>query len=464
MSADSGAVPAAVRRVVDVAVRLPLGAVVAIAVCVRLLAGVAFSAGGTDEYEFGWLARNVVEGRGYSYFHDPGGRLDPTATDPVDGMFPSAYMPPAYTSLVMVAAEVDDSHAGTVWVTRLFNVAAAAAGVALVDALARRLVGRPGARLAALGFALYPAFVYGATQVSAANLYLPVELGLLLLLVRAATSTSAWRYAAAGLVMGALCLLRAEAVALVPLAAAWLAWSARSGGRRGGSLPRVAVFAAVALVLPGAWIVRNSLALGAPVATVTTTGGMNLWVGNHEGASGSQKNTPVTPEIERRILELAPGDDYELRRDAIFRDEALDYLAGDPLGAVARDVKKAGLLLVADVHDRRNLNPAYLGSYAVLAVAGSLGFVRWWRRRPGDDTVRWLIAGYLAASVAVPIVFFTLARYRLPVEMVLLVFAGAWLADRCGLVADRGSTAPGGDADTLGSMSPEPRVAPQVRA
>jgi hypothetical protein len=38
------------------------------------------------------------------------------------------------------------------------------------------------------------------------------------------------------------------------------------------------------------------------------------------------------------------------------------------------------------------------------------------------------VASYLPVAVCVPVVFFVLARYRLPIEALLLVFAGAWLA------------------------------------
>jgi hypothetical protein len=40
------------------------------------------------------------------------------------------------------------------------------------------------------------------------------------------------------------------------------------------------------------------------------------------------------------------------------------------------------------------------------------------------------VVGYLVVAVCVPVVFFVLARYRLPIEAMLLVFAGAWLATR----------------------------------
>ncbi len=69
---------------------------------------------------------------------------------------------------------------------------------------------------------------------------------------------------------------------------------------------------------------------------------------------------------------------------------------------------------------------------AALAVAGTLGAVGWWRRRPEGDSVRWLVAGYAGFAVAVPFVFFALTRYRLPLEALPLIFAAyavARLAD-----------------------------------
>jgi hypothetical protein len=54
------------------------------------------------------------------------------------------------------------------------------------------------------------------------------------------------------------------------------------------------------------------------------------------------------------------------------------------------------------------------------------------QRRPEGDPVRWLVAGYAGHAVAVPVVFFALARYRLPLEVLLLTFAAyavARLAD-----------------------------------
>jgi 4-amino-4-deoxy-L-arabinose transferase-like glycosyltransferase len=439
------------RSVVERASRLPLVAVVVLAIAVRLAAGVAFPAADADTYEFGWMGRNIAEGRGYSYFFDdPVGRLTPEESERLGRPFPSAYMPPVYTYLTAGATELGGSDADTVWLLRIANLAGAAGGVLLMRRLARRLVGAGAATLAAIGFAVYPSLIYASTQVSASNIYIPLELGVLLVLLRA-TESATWRsWALAGASVGALALVRAEAAAAIVLAGLWLVWSAR---RRQTSAPParlVAVFLCVAAVIPGAWIARNSIVLGAPVLTVTTTGGHNLWIGNHDGATGSQKDFDIPERIEDEIRSLPAGADFELRADAVYRREAFDSVAGDPLGTVARDVKKAAMLLGADVYDKRNLNPLYLGPYVLIATMGGLGLVHWWQRRPRRDTVRWLVVGYAAFSIAVPVVFFALARYRLPVEVVLLVFSAAWLTGRFG--GDHGAKT---EAETPG-MVPVP--------
>ena len=437
---------------IERAARLPLVAIVAIAVGARLAAGLAIPAAGTSEYEFGWLARNVVDGHGYSYYSDDSvGRLYPEQPGSPGEKLPSAYMPPAYTGLTVVAAWVAQSHTGMIWMVRLLNAGAAVGGVLAIHALARRLVGERAAKLAALGFSLYPSMVYAATQVSAANVYLPLEMAALVLLLGAAGAAGpgAWRrWALAGLVVGVVCLLRSEAVLFIPLAAAWLVSASRHEGVPSRQALRLAaVFLAVAALAPGAWLARNSVALDAPVLTITTSGGFNLWIGNHHGASGSAKDFTIPARVEDEILALDARDDFEVRVDALYRREALDAIVDDPLGTVVRDAKKAVMLVVADVHDRRNLNPIYLLSYAALLVIGVAGFLRWWQDRPRGDPTRRLVAGYLVVAVCVPVVFFVLARYRLPIEAMLLVFAGAWPASR---YRPAGAGCPGGEPPIFG--------------
>lgn len=418
--------------------RVPVVMSLAVLVVLRLVAGLVVDAGDVDLYEFGVLATNWVNGDGYSYF-------SVTPTGVVEGFvpgaayLPGAFMPPAYVMVVAAATVLARALSlgpdGVVWIVRVANTLLAAVGLLGLFVLVRALAGENAARIACLVLAVLPTFVYLTTQVSAANLYLPLEIWLLAGLAVLAGGATRRRVLAVAVGLGLLCLLRSEAVVLIPLVAIWAAVFARPlVTDRRSRLAVGAVVVIVAAVLPAAWAVRNTAVLGEPVLTTATTGGFNLWIGNHPGASGSQKDADPPPELEARLAALPVTRDYEAERDAVFRDAALDHMTNDPVGTVLLDARKLLAQVTVDLSDPRSTNPVYLGSYLVLAVLGVWGWIGWWRRSPAaDDRARaWLVAGYVVTSLAVPTVFFALARYRLPLEVVLVVGTALLLASRLG--------------------------------
>lgn len=408
---------------------VPLRYVVGLALVLRLVADLAFSASGTDQYEFGVLAENLTDGRGYSYF---GATEDGVAPGTVGDPLPSAFMPPLWTGLVALAHLGADLAGGgdalVVWLVRLVNLALAAVAVIGMDRLGREAWSPAAGRLAALAFAAYPPLLYLSTQVSAANAYLPLEIWLLVLGMEVARRPTTRGVVAMAVATGVLCLLRAEGVLFVGLLTLWLlvTWP----GARRGAVRVACLFLVVAAVLPGAWLVRNSVTMGQPVLTITTTGGFNLWIGNHEDASGSQKTLEGEGALAGELAGIPASQDYEVQRDAAYRDAALEHITGEPGTVLLRDLKKVGMLLTVDWYDERSANPAYIAAYGVLLILGSAGLVRFVRRPPeeGRRGRTSLLVLYAGIAIVVPAVFFTLARYKLPIEMLLLLGVGILLA------------------------------------
>lgn len=407
--------------------RYALPAVIGLGVLLRVLAGLVV---GPDvpRYEFGVIATNLTTGRGYSLFGvDESGLVSPRASGTP---LPSAFMPPLYPLLVaLVQLVVDGDLVGRV--LQGLNLLLAGVLIHAVARLTRALAqSHLAGLLAGLLVAGYPTLVYSATQVSASNLYLPLEVALLGLLLRAATGLSPARALLLGLGLGVLALLRAEAVALVPLLAVWL-WRSAPAPRGRRKVLLLTSMVLVAALPPLAWMVNSSARLGAPVTSVSTTAGYNLWIGNHEGATGSQKQTFLGEEgraraeqLEESIRGLPTTDDYELQRDDVYLREALHHIRTHPLETLGRDVKKLGLVVVGDVYDpRSNVGTAALNLLVLGAgLWGALG-----TRLPRGTWV--LLLGYAATAVAVCFVFFTLERYTLPLDLVLMMFFAVRLAD-----------------------------------
>lgn len=419
--------PAAARwrgRLSRVAGPRALLAIVVLGVVVRLVAMGALGTAHQNLYEFGVIGQNVVDGRGYTFYAaQPDGKVvvdNAHAGHPL----PSAFMPPGYTIVVAGAEALGSSHAAVIRWLELVNLVAAAVAIVLAQRLGSLVFGARAGTWAAFGFAFYPVLIYQATQPSASNLYLPIDLVALIAAIRLARRPSPAAATLAGGAIGLVCLFRAEAVIWIPLILVWLlVVLGRRMGRR--ALRPAAIFLLAAVVLPGAWMVRNSVVLHAVTPSVTTTSGFNLWVGNHPGASGSQKKfTPEPPALQAKIDRLVPGPSYEVRRDALYRTAAENDLTTRPSSAAALDAKKLLMTLTFDFYDSRARNPAYLGSWIVLLALGLVGLVR--RRGRVED--RALLYGYLVLALAVPTVFFALARYKLGVEAPLLLFAGEAVA------------------------------------
>lgn len=143
-------------------------------------------------------------------------------------------------------------------------------------------------------------------------------------------------------------------------------------------------------------------------------------------SGGSQKQyTPPTGSLERDLNQVPATANYEDERDAKFMSAALHCIEHNPGPTITRDLKKLGMTLTLDVYDHRSRNVLYVGSWLILLVLGILGA----SRRRGEFAERVLLLVFLVYALAVPTIFFTLARYKLSVEITLLLFAGCGLSD-----------------------------------
>lgn len=407
--------------------RYAVYAVVTLGILVRLAADLIV---GSDvpQYEFGVIATNLNSGRGYAFFGtDESGQVIPGFAGTA---VPSAFMPPLYTLLVASAQYVAGDSQLTIRLIQATSLLLAGVLIYAFARLVRILSGSDLAGLlAGLMVALYPTLVYSATQVSASNLYLPLEVVLLAMLLLAVKKLTMTRAILLGFGLGVLTLLRAEAVALIPLLAVWLWRYAPASEVKKNGL-RALAMTLVAAILPLGWMVNSSLRLTAPVTSISTTAGFNLWIGNHEGASGSQKQVflegeglPEAQRLEEAIAKLPPTKDHELVRDDLYMAEALQYMKSQPVETLTRDLKKLGLVIVGDLYDPRS-GPLTIGLNLLVLGAGLWGALGVRLRREA-----WvLLWGYALTSVAVCFVFFTLERYTIPLKLVLLAFLAMRLA------------------------------------
>ncbi len=338
------------------------------------------------------------------------------------------FRPPLYVAfLASIYATVGhDLHA-----PRVVQAACGAGTVVLLGLLGATLWDRRVGILAAILAALYAPSIYFEGELVSASLELFLAALALWLLAEGAKRRSTPWIVGAGLAIAAGAITRPTALPFAILAAIWL--SRRVAPRA------VALFLAAALSLPAAVTLRNLAVSGDPVV-IASQGGINFYIGNHEGADGTTPHVPglgsgVAATYDAPFREASRVAGRELRASEVssfwFR-KGLDYWRASPAAAARLTMEK-----IAMVWNRRELpnnqDQAFfapfhswlfrvplLPTFALLApIALAAG---WFLRRRAS--LLWLFAGSLTLVTAC---FFVCDRFRHPLAAAVIPLAAAGL-------------------------------------
>jgi hypothetical protein len=370
--------------------------------------------------------------------------------DAADGS-PTAYWPPGYPFfLALVYLLFGPSLAAL----RVVQACVGALTCAVVYLIAKRLLDRRTALLAAAILAIYPLAVYTAGTPYPAALQTFLVACVVYLCLTAKAASSATCAVGSGAIAGCSALVAPSALPAFLLAALWLAWpmqgrqdSPLAGGQEDSAgqarRPRgrlLAVLFLIPLVLIiGAWSARNYRALGKPVA-ISTNGGFNFWLGNHPGVTATTGNR-MTASMRRELGAVYGRHKNEADRDSVLYAKAREYIGADPGRFVRLSFEKALNLWRLYPSPATEVRPAggmerllSLLSYGLLLPFG----VFWLLRRLKDSDGARLVLLLFIGFTVVHALFISKVRFRIPIDPYLIVYASAALLAVADLV--RGMT------------------------
>lgn len=349
---------------------------------------------------------------------------------------PTAAWPPGYPVALGLLYKVAGEGRAQTYAA---NVVLAAATVAIVYAIGMKLFDRRTALIAALALAVWPGQVYFASLTLSEPLFtLLLTTGILLIVL--VPDAGPWRgtlLLALGVVTAAATLTRGQALLLLPLGLA--AW-AMAGYRWRPAVGWVMLAAVVTAVVMAPWVVRNERKLGSPVIIATNLG-PNLWIGNHDGATGRMRIPEAGPPLPDRAGLTQP--EYEVAADRLALRKGLSYMLSHPEAELRLAGAKVRALYESDATAldwNAAYKPGFYGSQSVedllrglangfwfgaLALAG-VGVVAL-RSRPSGMTR--LLPLTVLSWTATHLLFFGDPRFHYPI-----VFAIALLGARGALV------------------------------
>jgi hypothetical protein len=404
-----------------------------------------------DQVSYDGLARRVLQGFGFSFAEGHWPATAPGA--------PTAHWSYLYTLYLTAVYAVFGT---TPVAARLLQ--AVAVGVLhtwLAWRVGRRVFGPVAGLLAALFSAVYIYFFYYAGALITESFYIVSLLWIFDVTLRIAdqkllpandakASRFSWLiWLELGLAVGTAVLLRQLVLLLIPLVYLWLWWQISrpqpSASSKGASTWRrlfgwktlrgfvIAGVTTLAMILP--WTIRNYQAFGTFVPLNTNAGYVFYWA-NHPiygtefvGILGGE--TGYADLLPPELLHL---NEAELDRALLAR--GLEFVRDDPGRYVLLSLSRwrEYFKFWPSSESSTISNLSRVGSFGLflpfMLYGVVLAAIRGWRGRDRHFRAQLLLLyGFMLAYIAVHMLTWTLIRYRLPVDAVLLLFAAYGVVD-----------------------------------
>jgi 4-amino-4-deoxy-L-arabinose transferase-like glycosyltransferase len=367
---------------------------------------------GSDDAEYDSYAWNVAQGRGY---RGPSvGVSDPDHLTAYRPPVPSLYYAAVYTVF-------GHSYAAA----RIANAVVGGLTVLLVGWIGRRCFDVRIGRLAAVVFALAPTGMYfGLGIVSEALSAFLVVLVVWCSLGVLGRNGLLWAVAT-GLSFGLLLLSKPGFLFVLPLLPFW-AWAIC--GRRLDAWVRIAAIPVTMGVVLLPWVIRNLLVMGALIPFGTGGGQLLLSTSNRIVVGdpelyGYSAMDHYLPEYRAALF----AADDELRRDAIARDFAVDWLKANPdkwfYLVRTRFVRFWEPWLHREPMRLLERGVEVYGAVLLVLMVGALPGVtlRFWRA----DRPALIIHAMLVGNTIMAMIFHGQPRYRFIIESLQILLASA---------------------------------------
>jgi tetratricopeptide (TPR) repeat protein len=377
--------------------------------------------------------------------HDANAWAIATGQDPEPGPY---FRAPLYTRFVALVYSVAGHSPGAV---RIAQALLGALTAMLLGWIAFMLWGARAGWIAAALAAVYPPLVFFTGELVSATLEVALTALAMALLLRAGERPrSPWIAAAAGLALALSAITRPTVLPFAAVAAVWLLW-------RGAGTKAVALYAAAALSLPLAVTARNAI-VGKDAVFIASQGGINFYIGNHEGADGTTPDVPgegsgitATHDAPARIASAAAGKPLRASEvSAYWFRRGLAFWTARPAAALRLFGRKILLAWnrreLPNLVDQQFFAPAYSWLYRFpvwpgFAVLAPIALAAAWpeRRRSG------LLLLYLSVTTAITAAFFVCDRFRLPLVVGVIPLAAVGIDRMVGAAEEarqRGASAP----------------------
>lgn len=389
-----------------------------------------------EDAEYGMTARSLIMGAGYNApILEMTGKDEPPKE--TANFRPTANQLPFYPLVLAAVYSISDAPL-SFWVVRFLQAIFSSVTCIIIYLIAMKLFDQRAAIIAGILSVVYLSFIFFTARIVPETfLTFWLSLSVLhLLILRDAPSPG--NQIICGILLG-ITLLNSNVIGpVIPFIGIWIILLA---GTWKENVKRTLLVMAVALLVVSPWLARNYQAFN-EFPLMKTTAGLNFWLGNNPSATG----TFFLPSSEKMdsILPATFYSDFKLsetEQDKKLYDEAMTYVKQNPMHFARLFLKKLYYFtwfppdnLVSK--EVRFYNKLFKIPYGFILAGCTLGIILFLKRNARDT----FLLGAIIISFAVLYSVFIVghARYRMPIEPYIILFASYAISSFFGLAQSYG--------------------------
>jgi len=378
--------------------------IVLLGIVLRVIILLILGTDGQSNWEYGIIAENIVDGKGYSFYYFEDGKLTHELKDN-SSPAPSAYMAPGYVYLLVAIKYISSNNLEN-YIAFGFNLLFYIATMFYLFRISGILFSTRTAFISILIYTLIPEFIYTSYSIGTTQIY---HLFLTLIIFYSLKSTRSSKFTLP-IILGIALLFRFELFLLLIMIAVLMLV------RKNYTQALLIIIIPSLFLAP--WMIRNHQ-IFQEFIPFSTTGGLNLYRGSNEIMIGGWHNFNT---LEK--LNSFEGDTskIELFLNEMYKVEAIDYITRDYSESTLNFCKKFFYFWLLNPNEEKALNLMYLAPWFLLLSLSILGYLK--RKKLQSIFITILIYHTILAIVFIP-----LLRYQNMMKIVLIPLAAFGLLE-----------------------------------
>ncbi len=374
--------------------------VIVLAVLLRIFASIYTNNLYEQNYfEYGSLAENMVNGKGYSLFHFEGDTLTHIYSQHATP-YPSAYMPIAYPILISPAFIFTNpilTNSYILFVNLIFDILS----IILLFQLTKMIFNKNTAFIAIIIFAILPEFIFSSTITGISSAY---HFFILLILYRIKLlqlNQSMRNLFFLSISFGFFLYFRSEPLIFLVFVILYL-WKLKKTQHL-----LILIFIPLLMIIP--FQLRNYYVFNKFVP-LTTSAGLNLYRGNNSEKIGSWGDE----DIFKYRQSLKNEKNFELKLNDYYMQKSINYIINNKTEVFLNSFRKIYQLWIFNTDDERVFNIFYLIPWVILLIIFFYSF-NFLKIEQIDVILIFLVYSTLNAMI-----FFALPRYQAMMKIGLI--------------------------------------------